>query len=56
MHLVSCFFFLMSTRFVDCCVCVFCVATGRKANPKKHVLLTDEVDGRQAMKKGEESK
>ena len=31
-------------------VCVFCVETGRKANPKKHVLLIDEVDGRQAMK------
>ena len=36
--------------------CVFCVATGRKANLKKHVLLVDEVDGRQAMKTVEECK
>lgn len=36
--------------------CVFCVGTARKANPKKHVLLMDEVDGRQAMKTVEECK
>ena len=25
--------------------CVFCVTTGHKADPRKHVLLMDEVDG-----------
>ena len=31
-------------------VCVFCFATGHKANTKKHVLLMDEVGERQTMK------